>query len=134
MAAEISLMRSHLSYNKCAQGPGFPQLCTDPPGGDRRCLLIVPRLFPSDILPQMPPCMLTVSGHLSHTCYFLSKTSSKSKHFYGFLSTATQVSLHIALQFFFFSVSVSFTYTCTLPLKIFPVYILRPQGKLQDPV
>ena len=77
MASDISLMQFHLSYNKCEQSPVFPQLCTDPSERGRGCLLILPRLFPSDILPQMLPCMFTVSGHLCHMCYFFSKANSR---------------------------------------------------------
>lgn len=78
MAAEISLMQSHLSYNKCVQSPDFPQLCTDPSGGDRGCLLIVPRLFPSDILPQTPPCMLCPATSLTHVTFSLKAAASPS--------------------------------------------------------
>lgn len=131
MAPDISLMRSDLTYNKCAQSPVFPQLCTDPSGRDRGFLLTLPNLFPSDILSKMLHSMLTISGCLSHTCYFFPKGRRQYKHLFGLLSTAPQTPLCTALQFCAgFPPPPLFLYMHTPELKIFLVHIFIPQGKL----
>lgn len=114
MASDSSSTRSPVSHNKCAQSSVFPELCTDPSGRDRGCLLILPRLFPSHTLPQALPSTLTVSGHLSHTRYFVCKGGGKSKHFSALFSTATRGSPRAAQQFFRCAQVLSLSWICRL--------------------